>query len=75
MQDRAWAEHWEEATGEKMDLNPHIPKPEPPKEEEKEEKKEDDKKEEKKEEEGEKKEEKEEEKVRGKNTTSTFQGG
>ena len=34
-QDRAWGDHWDEAVGEKMDLNPHIPKPEPPKEEEK----------------------------------------
>ena len=32
-QDRAWGDHWEEATGEKMELNPHIPKPDPPKEE------------------------------------------
>ena len=45
MKDRAWGDHWDEATGEKLDLNPHIPKPEPPKEEEKkeEDKKEDDK--------------------------------
>ncbi|TRY63549.1 hypothetical protein TCAL_08205 [Tigriopus californicus] len=35
MKDRAWGDHWEEATGEKLDMNPHIPKPEPPKEEEK----------------------------------------
>ena len=35
MKDRAWGDHWDEATGEKLDLNPHIPKPEPPKEEEK----------------------------------------
>merc|ERR1711862_908413 len=44
MKDRCWNEHWENATGEEMDLNPHIPKPEPPveevKEEEEEEKKE-----------------------------------
>jgi hypothetical protein len=35
MKDRAWSDHWDEAIGESMDLNPHIPKPEPPKEEEK----------------------------------------
>merc|ERR1712165_226552 len=35
MKDRAWGDHWDEAIGEKMELNPHIPKPEPPKEEEK----------------------------------------
>ena len=29
MKDRAWAEHWDLATGETLDLNPHIPKPEP----------------------------------------------
>merc|ERR1719400_207178 len=40
MKDRAWGDHWEEATGDKMDLNPHIPKPEPPVEEKEEEKKE-----------------------------------
>merc|ERR1719189_3234046 len=39
MKDRAWGDHWDEAIGEKMELNPHIPKPDPPKEEEKEEKK------------------------------------
>merc|ERR1712088_591495 len=50
MKDRAWGEHWEEAIGEKLELNPHIPKPDPPKEEEEE------KKEEEKKEEGEKKE-------------------
>merc|ERR1719270_2744141 len=33
LKDRAWGDHWEEATGEKMELNPHIPKPDPPKEE------------------------------------------
>ena len=43
MKDRAWSDHWDEAIGESMDLNPHIPKPEPPKEEEK---KEEEKKEE-----------------------------
>lgn len=35
MRDRSWGDHWEDAIGEKMELNPHIPKPEPPKEEEK----------------------------------------
>ena len=39
-QDRAWGDHWDEAIGDKMELNPHIPKPEPPVEEEKEEKEE-----------------------------------
>merc|ERR1711881_787960 len=34
MKDRAWGDHWDEAIGEKMELNPHIPKPDPPKEEE-----------------------------------------
>eukprot|EP00092_Neocalanus_flemingeri_P013366 GFUD01014410.1.p1 GENE.GFUD01014410.1~~GFUD01014410.1.p1 ORF type:complete len:382 (+),score=152.38 GFUD01014410.1:163-1308(+) len=29
MKDRCWADHWELATGEKMEHNPHIPKPEP----------------------------------------------
>lgn len=50
MKDRAWADHWDEATGDKLDLNPHIPKPEP-------EVKEEEKKEEEKKEEGDKKEE------------------
>ena len=40
LQDRAWGDHWDEAIGESRELNPHIPKPDPPKEEEKEEKKE-----------------------------------
>ena len=40
IQDRAWGDHWEEAIGDKMELNPHIPKPEPPVEEKEEEKKE-----------------------------------
>merc|ERR1712158_271072 len=75
MKDRCWADHWAAATGEEMDLNPHIPKPEPPvepekpeeekKEEPAEEKKEEEAKpeaEEKKEEDKEKKEEKKEEK-------------
>merc|ERR1712088_939599 len=35
MKDRCWADHWAAATGEEMDLNPHIPKPEPPVEPEK----------------------------------------
>ena len=38
-QDRAWGDHWDEAIGDKMELNPHIPKPEPPVEEVKEEEK------------------------------------
>merc|ERR1712130_405187 len=29
MKDRCWGGHWANATGEEMDLNPHIPKPEP----------------------------------------------
>merc|ERR1712115_635976 len=45
MKDRCWNEHWENATGEEMDLNPHIPKPEPPVEEVKEEEKKEDEKE------------------------------
>ena len=48
MKDRAWGDHWDEAIGDKLELNPHIPKPDPPKEEEKkeeaEEKKEEDNK-------------------------------
>merc|ERR1719458_796276 len=35
LKDRAWGDHWDEATGEKMELNPHIPKPDPPKADEK----------------------------------------
>merc|ERR1711902_161670 len=35
MKDRCWSDHWDAATGEEMDLNPHIPKPEPPAEPEK----------------------------------------
>merc|ERR1719394_1700387 len=69
MKDRCWNEHWENATGEEMDLNPHIPKPEPPVEEVKEEEAEakaeaegGEKKEDEKEKEEGKKEEKEEEK-------------
>merc|ERR1711915_984186 len=49
MKDGCWADHWENATGEEMDLNPHMPKPEPPAPEP--EKKEEEKKEENKEEE------------------------
>lgn len=58
MKDRAWGEHWEEAIGDKLELNPHIPKPDPPKPEEPEEKPE-----EKKEEEEKAEEKKEEEKT------------
>ena len=67
MKDRAWAEHWDLATGETMDLNPHIPKPEPEPEEKKEEEaeakaeEEEEKKDEEKKEETETKEEKKEE--------------
>lgn len=66
MKDSCWGDDWEKATGEEMDLNPHIPKPvveEPVKEEEKvEEKKEEaeEKKEESSEKEAEKKEEEKE---------------
>jgi len=59
MKDRCWADHWDTATGEEMDLNPHIPKPAPPPEPEKVEEK---KEEEVKEETTEKEEKKEEEK-------------
>jgi len=76
MKDRCWGDDWAKATGEEMDLNPHIPKPvpeEPAKEEEtkkeegekeakKEEGEKETKKEEKKEEEKETAEEKKEEK-------------
>merc|ERR1711971_933360 len=69
MKDRCRGDHWDAATGEEMDLNPHIPKPEPPPEPEKEEeKKEEEKKEgeEKKEEQATtEKEEKKEEKKEG----------
>merc|ERR1712156_48391 len=37
MKDRCWGDHWELAIGDNMDLNPHIPKPEPVVEEKKEE--------------------------------------
>jgi len=40
MKDRAWGDHWDEAIGENLELNPHIPKPDPPKEEEEEKKEE-----------------------------------
>jgi len=71
MKDRCWGDHWANATGEEMDLNPHIPKPEPPapepepaeeKKEEEAKKEETTEKEEKKEEEKEKADEKKEEK-------------
>merc|ERR1711976_430766 len=55
MKDRAWGDHWDEAIGEKMELNPHIPKPDPPKEEEVKEEKEEEKKSEEKKEDEEKK--------------------
>merc|ERR1719151_585875 len=45
MKDRCWGDHWDAATGEEMDLNPHIPKPEPPPEPEKEEEKKEEEKE------------------------------
>merc|ERR1712178_379432 len=53
MKDRCWGDHWANATGEEMDLNPHMPKPEPPapEPEKEEEKKEEEKTEETKEEE------------------------
>jgi len=41
MKDRCWGDHWELAIGDSMDLNPHIPKPEPEVEEKKEEAEED----------------------------------
>jgi len=37
MKDRCWGDHWVNATGEEMDLNPHIPKPVPAEPEKKEE--------------------------------------
>lgn len=61
MKDRCWADHWDTATGEEMDLNPHIPKPAPPPEPEKEEEKKEEKKEEEVKEETTAKEEKKEE--------------
>jgi len=62
MKDRCWGDHWENATGEEMDLNPHIPKPAPPPEPEKEEEKKEEEVKEEKEETTEKEEKKEEEK-------------
>merc|ERR1712158_56899 len=50
MKDRCWGDHWANATGEEMDLNPHIPKPEPPAPEPEKEEEEKEKAEEKKEE-------------------------
>merc|ERR1711957_975346 len=73
MKDRCWGDHWANATGEEMDLNPHIPKPEPaPEPEPVEEKKEEDEKKEEKEDEKEKEkvEEKEEDKKEDENKTS-----
>merc|ERR1719187_3019289 len=74
MKDRCWGDHWENATGEEMDMNPHIPKPEPPapEPEKEEEKKEEEKAEEEKETADEKKEDKEkgEEKEKDENKES-----
>jgi len=80
MKDRCWGDHWDNATGDEMDLNPHIPKPEPPAPEpekvenveEKKETKEEEKKEEEKETADEKKEDKEkvEEKEKDENKES-----
>ena len=41
MKDSCWGDHWELAIGDNMDLNPHIPKPEPEVEEKKEDAEED----------------------------------
>jgi len=41
MKDMCWGDHWELAIGDIMDLNPHIPKPEPEVEEKKEDAEED----------------------------------
>merc|ERR1712107_559759 len=62
MKDRCWGDDWAKATGEELDLNPHIPKPVPAEPEKKEEAKDADKDEKKEEEEtaDEKTEEKEE---------------
>merc|ERR1712242_156752 len=43
MKDRCWGDHWELAIGDNMDLDPHLPKPEPVVEEKKEEAEEDEK--------------------------------
>merc|ERR1719187_1173775 len=59
MKDLCWGDHWAAATGEEMDLNPHIPKPEPAPEPEPETKEEEAAKEETGEKEGKKEEEKE----------------
>lgn len=61
MKDRAWGDHWDEAIGDKMDMNPHIPKPEPPAKEEDKKEEEKEKAEDKKEEEKGNKDEKEKE--------------
>merc|ERR1712053_55787 len=61
MKDRCWGDHWANATGEEMDLNPHIPKPEPVVEPEPVEEKKEEAKKEEKEETTEKEEKKEEE--------------
>merc|ERR1712115_609805 len=37
MKEKCWGDHWEFAVGDKLELNPHIPKPEPEVEEKKEE--------------------------------------
>jgi len=37
MKEKCWGDHWELAIGDKLELNPHIPKPEPEVEEKKEE--------------------------------------
>jgi len=37
LKEKVWADHWDAATGETLELNPHIPKPEPELEEKKEE--------------------------------------
>ena len=45
IKDKVWGEHWDEATGESLEVNPHIPKPEPEVKEEKEDEKEEGKEE------------------------------
>merc|ERR1711862_417775 len=62
MKDRCWGDHWANATGEEMDLNPPEPEPVEEKKEEEAKKEETTEKEEKKEEEKEKADEKKEEK-------------
>ena len=49
LKEKVWGDHWDAATGDSLDLNPHIPKPEPeteaqPEEEDKEEEKKDEEK-------------------------------